>query len=237
MPPVGGKLHGASVGPEDRDLLPDVPKQGAVGLVEDAHVEGLDQPPRAETYRPFAQDPFRYMTLVLRTEGDPSSYATPLRQAVVDVDPEQPVSGLKTMDEVLSTELAHRRFSLLLMALFAGIAVLLVSVGLYGMLSFNVSRRRHEIGIRRALGALPQNIIAQFLGDGLRMIALGLFIGSVGALMLIRFISTQLYGVTATDLPTYAAAALLLIAVGLFACYLPARRAAQVEPMTVLRTE
>jgi putative ABC transport system permease protein len=208
-----------------------------VGVVDDAHVEGLDLPPRPETYLPFAQEPFRYMTLVLRTDGDPASCATSLRQAVVEVDPDQPVSGLMTAEEVLSTELAHRRFNMMLMGLFAGVAVLLVSVGLYGMLSFNVSRRRHEIGIRRALGALPQDIISQFLGDGLRMIALGLCIGVASALVFSRFILTLLHGVSATDIPTYAAAALLVISVGLLASYLPARRAARVEPMTVLRTE
>jgi predicted permease len=208
-----------------------------VGVVGDVYVEGLDTPPRPETYRPFAQDPFSFMTLVLRTEGDPATLATALREAVVDVDPNQPVSDLKTIDEILSTELAHRRFNMLLMGLFAGVAVLLVAVGLYGMLSFNVSRRRHEIGIRRALGALPHDIAVQVFFEGAKMIGLGLCVGAAGALALVRFISTQLYGVSAVDLPTYAASALLLVAVGLLASYLPARRAARVEPMTVLRTE
>jgi predicted permease len=208
-----------------------------VGVVGDAYLEGLDTPPQPEAYRPFAQDPFNFMSLVLRTEDDPATYATALRQAVVDVDPNQPVSGLKTIDEILSTELAHRRFNMLLMGLFAAVAVLLVAVGLYGMLSFNVSRRRHEIGIRRALGALPRDIIVQIVSEGAKMIGLGLCIGAAGALVLVRFISTQLHGVSATDLPTYAVSALLLVSVGLLASYLPARRAARVEPMTVLRTE
>jgi putative ABC transport system permease protein len=177
------------------------------------------------------------MTLVLRTDDDPASYATALRQTVVAIDPTQPVSDLKTMDEILFAELAQRRFNMLLMGLFAGVAVLLVAVGLYGMLSFSVSRRRHEIGIRRALGALPRDIVVQFTFEGVRMIALGLCIGAAGALTLVRFISTQLHGVSATDLPTYVIAGLVLISVGLLATYLPARRAARVEPMTVLRTE
>ncbi len=208
-----------------------------VGIVDDAYVEGLDLPPRPETYRPFAQDPFNFMTLVLRTGGDPASYAAPLRQAVIDVDPTQPVSDLKTMDEILSTELAHRRFNMLLMGIFAGVAVLLVAVGLYGMLSFSISRRRHEIGIRRALGALPRDIAVQFISEGVRIIVVGLCIGTAGALALARFISTQIHGVNATDPPTYIVAALLLFLVGLLASYLPARRAARVEPMTVLRSE
>jgi putative ABC transport system permease protein len=208
-----------------------------VGVVGDAFVEGLDLPPRPETYRPFAQDPFNFMTLVVRTEDDPATYATPLRQAVSEVDPKQPVSEIKTMDAILSTELAQRRFNTLLMSIFAGAAILLVAVGLYGMLSFSVSRRRHEIGIRRALGALPRDIVIQFTSEGVRMIALGLCIGAAGALLLVRFISTQLHGVSATDVPTYMAAAVVLVSVGLLASYLPARRAARVEPMTVLRTE
>jgi putative ABC transport system permease protein len=208
-----------------------------VGIVGDAYVEGLDLPPRPETYLPFAQEPFNFMTLVLRSEDDPASHATALRRAVSEVDPTQPVSEIKTMDAILSTELAQRRFNMLLMGIFAVAAVLLVAVGLYGMLSFSVSRRRHEIGIRRALGALPRDIVVQFTSEGVRMIALGLCIGAAGAFALARLISAQLHGIGATDLPTYALAAVLLVSVGLLASYLPARRAARVEPMTVLRTE
>mgnify|MGYP001826531666 CR=1 FL=1 len=208
-----------------------------VGIVGDIHVEGLDLPPRPETYLPFAQDPFTFMTLILRTGDDPASFAPALRRAVKEIDPNQPVNRIKTMDAILVTELAQRRFNMLLMGTFAGVAVLLVAVGLYGMLSFSISRRRHEIGIRRALGALPGDIAAQFVRDGLRMMALGLGIGLAATLVVARFLSAQLHGIRATDPLTYLIAALVLIGVGLFACYLPARRAARVEPMTVLRTE
>jgi len=208
-----------------------------VGVVGDAFVEGIDLPPRPETYRPFAQDPFTFMTLILRTGDDPASFAPALRQAVNEVDPTQPVNRIKTMDAILFTELAQRRFNMLLMGTFAGVALLLVAVGLYGMLSFNISRRRHEIGIRRALGALPRDIAIQFINDGIRMIVVGLGIGMAATLVLARFFSTQLHGIRATDPLTYIVAALVLTAVGLLACYLPARRAARVEPMTVLRIE
>jgi putative ABC transport system permease protein len=208
-----------------------------VGIVGDVHVEGLDIPPRPETYLPFAQEPFTYMTLILRTGDDPASFAPALRRAVNEVDPNQPVNRIKTMDAILATELAQRRFNMVLMGTFAGVAVLLVAVGLYGMLSFNISRRRHEIGIRRALGALPRDIASQFIRDGLRMIALGLALGLAATLVAARFLSTQLHGIRATDPLTYVFAALVLTGVGLLACYLPARRAARVEPMAVLRTE
>jgi putative ABC transport system permease protein len=208
-----------------------------VGIVGDVHVEGLDIPPRPETYLPFAQDPFTFMTLILRTGDDPGSFAPELRRAVNEIDPNQPVNRIKTMDAVLVTELAQRRFNMLLMGTFAGVAVLLVAVGLYGMLSFSISRRRHEIGIRRALGALPRDIATQFISDGFRMIAFGLGIGLAATLVVARFLSTQLHGIRATDPLTYFLAALVLIGVGLLACYLPARRAARVEPMAVLRTE
>ncbi len=208
-----------------------------VGVVDDVFVEGLDVPPRPETYRPFAQDPYPFMTFVLRTGEDPSSFALPLQQAVFDVDPAQPVSGVKTLDEVLAAALAPRRFNMLLMLVFAGVAVALAAVGLFGMISFSVTRRRHEIAVRNALGALPHNIVVQFVSEGARMVVVGLCVGTCGALALSRFISTQIHGVAATDLPTYVLAVLALAVVGLLASYLPARRAARLDPMTVLRGE
>ena len=162
-----------------------------VGVVDDVFTEGLDTPPRPETYRPFAQDPYPFMTFVLRTGEDPAAYALPLRQAVFDVDPGQPVSGVKTLDEVLAAALAPRRFNMMLMLVFAGVAVVLAAVGLFGMLSFSVSRRRHEIGIRRALGALPHDIAVQFISEGARMLVIGLAVGTAGALALAHLITAQ----------------------------------------------
>ena len=229
--PVGKRVSWHSSEGEDREWVT------IVGIVDDVYVDGLDTPPRPETYRPFAQDPFPYMTLVLRTQENPTSYATALRLAVADVDPNQPVSGLSTMEDVLETALTHRRFNMLLMGIFAGVALLLAAVGLYGMLSFSFSRRRREIGIRRALGALPRDIAVQFITKAAKMIAIGLGIGLAGALALARLISTQLHEVSAFDLPTYVVAMLILTGVGLLASYLPAWRASRVDPATVLRSE
>ncbi len=229
--PLGKRLSWTGSDGENRDWV------SIVGVVEDVYVDGLDTPPRPETYRPFAQDPFPYMTLVLRTQENPASYATALRRVVAEVDPDQPISGLTTMEDVLDTALINRRFNTMLMSSFAGVALLLAAVGLYGMLSFGVSRRRREIGIRCALGALPREIASQFICKGVRMIVAGLCIGTAGALALARLISSQLHGVSAIDPPTYIVAVLILGLVGLLASYLPARRAARTDPATVLRSE
>lgn len=229
--PLGKRISWGSSDGEDRDWVT------IVGVVGDIYVDGLDTPPRPETYRPFAQDVVPYMTLVLRTHGDPASYASSLRTAVAEVDPNQPVSGLKTMDDVLLTALAHRRFNMLLMACFASVALLLAAIGLYGTLSFSISNRRHEIGIRRALGALPRDIAVQFVHRGAKMIATGLCIGTIAAFALAGLISTQLHGVNAIDPPSFIVATLILLIVGLLASYLPARRASRIDPATVLRSE
>ncbi len=208
-----------------------------VGVVGDTHVEGLDVPPRPETYRPYRQDPFPYLTLVVRGEGDTATLTSAIRRAVVEVDPGQPVYGVKTMDEVLSSSMAPRRFNMLLLGVFALAALLMAGVGLYGVLSFSVSQRSHEIGIRRALGARPGDVIMQILREGLGLVLVGLAIGTAGALALTRLIATLVHGVSATDPPSYAVGMVILAAVALGASYLPARRAARVDPMVALRYE
>jgi len=229
--PLGKRISWGSSDGENRDWVT------IVGVVGDVYVDGLDTPPRPETYRPFAQDPFPYMTLVLRTHENPASYASSLRRVVAEVDPDQPISGLTTLEDVLDAALINRRFNMLLMGSFAGVALLLAAVGLYGMLSFGVSRRRREIGIRCALGALPRDIAAQFISKGVRTIVAGLCIGTAGALALARLISSQLHEVSAIDPPTYIVAVLILSLVGLLASYLPARRASRIDPATILRSE
>jgi putative ABC transport system permease protein len=177
------------------------------------------------------------MTLVVRTDGDAASFSDTLRTVVAEVEPDLPITGVKTMDEVVSSSLDTRRFSMLLLGIFASIAMMMAAVGLYGVMSFSVAQRTHEIGIRRALGAQPADLIRQVMGEGFRLVALGLGIGILGALGLTRTIMALIHGVSATDLPSYVLGVMLLASVGLLASYLPARRAIQVEPMRVLRAE
>jgi putative ABC transport system permease protein len=208
-----------------------------VGVVESTHVEGLDVAPRAETYRPYLQDPFPYMTLVLRSAGDAASLSSAVRRAVVEVDPDQPLSGVKTMDQVLVSSLAQRRFNMLLIGAFALVALALAAVGLYGVLSFSVAQRSGEIGIRRALGARPQDVILQVLGEGSCLVMAGLVMGTAGSLALTRLIQGLIHGVSPTDPLSYVLGILLLTTIALSASYVPARRAARVDPAVALRVE
>jgi putative ABC transport system permease protein len=153
------------------------------------------------------------------------------------VDPDQPVFGVMPMTKLLSDASAERRFSLLLLTLFAGLALLLSAIGIYGVMAYGTTQRRHEIGIRLALGAGTRDVLGLVVGQGMRLVGIGLLIGLTGAWLLSRVLTSQLYGVSARDPLTYVAVALVLGAVALAASYLPARRALRVDPMTSLRSE
>jgi putative ABC transport system permease protein len=148
-----------------------------------------------------------------------------------------PISGVRTMNEVLRETVAERRFTLAMTGLFAALALLLAAIGLYGVMAYLVHQRSHEIGIRRALGARPGQILSLVVGQGLKLTGLGVALGLAGALATTRWLSSQLFGVSSTDPLTFLSIPLLLAAVALLACWLPARRAARVDPMTALRTE
>jgi putative ABC transport system permease protein len=208
-----------------------------VGVVGDTHLEGLDTVPEPEMYFPFRQSPMPYMTLVVRTSGDAAGLADTVRRVVAEIDPDQPVTGVATMDEVLADSLARRRFTMVLLGVFAAIGMLMAAVGLYGVMSFFVAQRTHEIGIRLALGARPGDVVRLVVNEGLRLVAAGLVIGALGALGLTRLIGALIHGVSAADPPSFVLAAALLVAAGLLASYVPARRAVRVEPMSVLRSE
>jgi putative ABC transport system permease protein len=178
------------------------------------------------------------MYVVARSSaGDPSGLASAMRAAVREVDPEQPVYNVRTMQEVFSRSVAQRRFSMFLLSIFAGVALLLAAIGLYGMMAYTVTQRTHEIGIRMALGAQRGEILRMVVGQGLVLAVVGVGIGLVGAVAATRMMSSLLYGVSAADPLTYAGVSLLLIAVTVFACYIPARRATKVNPMIALRYE
>ena len=208
-----------------------------VGVVGDIRHSGLHEEPKPEMYRPFAQAPGATMMLVVRTDGNPLRLAAALRSQVNTLDPDQPIGKISTMAGLISDSVAQPRFYTLLLSLFAGLAAVLAAVGIYGVISYSVSQRTHEIGIRMALGAQRADILKMMVGRGLLLTLLGVALGLGGAFAATRVLSSLLFGVTPTDPATFAAVAAVLAAVALLACYLPARRATKVDPMVALRYE
>ena len=208
-----------------------------VGIIGDVRHWDLISAPQAEAYVPLQQSPQRNMTVVLRAATDPTGLATAVRSEIQSVDPNQPVFNIKTMEEILARSLLPQTFPMALMAIFAGLALLLAAVGIYGVISYSISRRTHEIGIRMALGAQPRDIFKLVVGQGMVLTLAGVGVGLAASFALTRFLQSLLFGVSATDPATFAGVALLLAAVALLACYLPARRATKVDPMVALRYE
>jgi putative ABC transport system permease protein len=208
-----------------------------VGVVADARRYGLDEAPRPELYFPYAQAPRRYMTIVMRTAGDPAALAAVARAAVWGIDPEQPVSEVRTLDQILTRSLAARRFNMLLLAVFAATALALATVGLYGVVAYSIARRTREFGVRLALGAQPRDLVCLVLAHGLGLTLAGLVIGLFVSLAATRALSTMLYEVSATDPVTFGAISAVLALVAAAASYLPARRAMRVDPLVALRAE
>jgi putative ABC transport system permease protein len=208
-----------------------------VGVV--AHVKnyGVDESSRSELYLPYLQNSVGSLTLVVRSDSDPTSLSTGLRQAVRGIDPELPVFAVRTLESLVSDRTAQRRLAVLLISVFAGVALLLAAVGIYGVMSYSVSQRTQEIGIRMALGAEQNQILKMVLRHGSLMALLGTAIGLVSAFALARLITTMLFQTSAADPPTFSVVPLLLLAVALLACYIPARRAMRVDPMVALRNE
>ena len=163
--------------------------------------------------------------------------AASVRRAVWEIDKDQPVSNIQTMDAILADSIARQRFSMVLLALFAGVALVLAGVGIYGVMSYSVAQRTHEIGIRMALGAPTAAVLKLALGYGMKLVIIGIVIGLIAAFALTRLMSTLLFGVTATDPATFTLISLLLIGVAALASYIPARRATKVDPMIALRYE
>jgi predicted permease len=217
-----------------------------VGVVRHVKQWGLGADPKsaveAQFFYPFMQLPEKLMPLaagavavVLRTAGDPAAMMGPVRRAVTEHDPREVVYGVQTLDEILTGSVAARRLTMVLLAIFAGLAVLLSCVGIYGVVSYVVGQRIHEIGVRMALGARRSDIMRLVLGEGAKMALAGVAAGIAAALALTRLMANQLFGVSAHDPVTFAAVAVLLTLVSLLACYLPARRAVRVDPMVALR--
>jgi putative ABC transport system permease protein len=190
-----------------------------------------------QVYLPFVQNPSRIMRLVIRTSGEPAGITSAVRHAIETVDPNQPVTEIRTMDEFLAAAVSQRRLSMLLLGVFGAVATLLAAVGIYGVMAYAVSQRAHEIGIRMALGATPSDVLRMVVGDGMRLAGLGLGLGLSCSLVAVRYLQSQLYGVNAADPLTFAAVAAGLAAVAAAACYFPARRATHVDPLVALRYE
>jgi putative ABC transport system permease protein len=213
------------------------PMATIVGVAGDVRQAAPDQPPRDEFFVSSQRFPNQEMAFVVRTDGDPAQLGPAVTRAIRSVDPDQPVFGVMPMTKLLSDASAERRFSLLLLTLFAGLALLLSAIGIYGVMAYSTTQRRHEIGIRLALGAGTRDVLGLVVGQGMRLVGIGLVIGLTGAWLLSRVLTSQLYGVSARDPLTYVAVALVLGVVALAASYLPARRALGVDPMTSLRSE
>ena len=208
-----------------------------VGVVGDMKSDGFDAPIAPHIYIPAFQGPPYASVLFLRTRANTGTLGDQIRAAVQSVDSNLPLFGVRTMDEVITRSMAERRFALEILAIFAGVALLLAAIGIYGVMSYTFSRRIHEIGIRVARGAQRMDILRMALGEGMRMVVLGLVAGLIGAAALTRFLRSLLFNVTATDPIVFAAIAALLAAVALLACYIPARRATRVDPLVALREE
>ena len=235
--PVGKRLKLAVPGSDTHEI---------VGVVRHVEHFGLDgqTPAQAEFYFNFNQIPLavlpryvRRVNLLVRTRPDPLTLAAPVRSQISALDKDQAVFNVRTMEQMLSQSVAARRFSTILLGVFAVLALALAAVGIYGVISYSVAQRTREVGIRMALGAQTMDVLKLVVRDGLKLVMIGVVVGLVGALVLTRLMSTLLFAVTPTDLVTYATVALGLFVVALLACYIPARRATKVDPLVALRYE
>jgi putative ABC transport system permease protein len=225
--PIGNHLQ-FSVASRPREI---------VGVVGGVHDTGFDQQPRPTIYFPYMQAGDQTMSLVVRTDSQPAAILPSIKNAIRAVDKDQPVFNVKTMDEIISGVVSAQRLAFILLGVFAFLALALAAVGIYGVTSYSVSQRTHEIGIRMALGARESDVLRLVVGRGLLLGAVGVAIGVAGALLVTRFLSSMLYGIRPTDPLIYLGVSLLLTAVAVMASYIPARRAAKVDPTEALRYE
>jgi putative ABC transport system permease protein len=215
----------------------DNPLHTIVGIVGNIKHRGLDSEFDPEFYYPYPQTPVRFSSIVARTQGNPLSLATAVRNAVLEVDKEQPLTRPRTMEMAISDSVTQRRLNMILLGIFGALALALAAVGIYGVMSYTVTQRTREIGIRMALGARRRDVLNSVVGQGMSMAASGVGIGLLGAFLATRLMETLLFGVKPTDPATFGGIALLLLGVAFFACLIPARRATKVDPVVALRFE
>ncbi len=236
------RRHFADTNPIGQRLMLDIDNETApreiVGVVGDVRRAALDTEAAPEFYLPYEQVPERRMNLVVRTTAaDAASMTASVRGAVRDLDKDQLIWQTRTLDQLLAASVAGRRFNMLLLGIFAAVALLLAALGIYGVMAYSVTRRTHEIGIRMALGARAGDVLKLVIGQGMLLAGAGVALGLIGALAVTRVLTTLLYGVSPTDPLTFAGLALLLALIAFVACYVPARRATKVDPMIALRYE
>jgi putative ABC transport system permease protein len=208
-----------------------------VGVVGNVRYDSLiDESPPA-VYFPHPDLTYSFMTLVVRTDGDPAAIAPAVQREIRSLDPNQPVSDVRTMDQVMSEWVSRSRFNTLLLGLFAGLATLLSAVGIFGVMNYSVALRTRELGLRLAIGAQPRQVLMLVLRQGLLLTVFGVVLGLLAAFALTRLLSGLLFGVQAVDVSTFTTISLLLVLVSLLACYLPARRAMRIDPLQALRYE
>ena len=208
-----------------------------VGVVGDVRYDNLTAEAEPTVYYPHPGLTYEFMTIVVRTAGDPAEMAPAARREIAAIDPDQPVSDVRTMTQVMADTVGRARFNTLLLGIFAGLATLLAAVGIFGVMNYSVQLRTREIGLRMALGAQPGRVLMLVLRQGLILTLIGIGVGLAGALALSRVMSGLLYGVTASDPATFAAIVVVLGVVSLIACYIPARRATRVDPLIALKYE
>jgi putative ABC transport system permease protein len=215
----------------------DAPWPTVVGVVSDVRQSGLAGDVMLEVYSPVLEDAGDALSFVIRTAGEPAHLISAMRATVAEVEPNQPIHNVMTMEQRLANTTASRRVNTALLGSFAAVALLLALAGIYGVMSYAVTQRRREIGVRMALGAQRSDVVGLIMRSGLRLTLMGVAIGLAGAFVLTRYLSSLLYSVKATDPLTFLGIALTLTGVAMLACWLPARRAAKAHPMVALRCE
>ncbi|HVX66610.1 MAG TPA: ABC transporter permease [Bryobacteraceae bacterium] len=208
-----------------------------IGVVDDVRSSGLDVPPRPQIYQPFTHYNHPEMTIAVRTVSNPSLQIAAIRQEVRKLDKDVPAMNVRVMKEVVARSVSGRKFQMLLVVLFAGLALVLAVIGIYGVVSYSVAQRKHEIGLRMALGAVRRDALALVLREGMALAAAGVALGTAAAFVVTPVLRRFLYGISATDPMVFCGSALLLLAAAFAACYLPARRAADTDPLVALRYE
>jgi putative ABC transport system permease protein len=224
--------------PEENRLYGNKPaSREIIGIIRDVKHWELNERGEAELYVPFTQLPNSWMFIAVRGDEQVMNLAGAIRSAIRSIDPNQAVSNIRLMEDRLSSSIATERVNTVVLGFFAVVAMLLAALGIYGVMSYSVTQRTHEIGVRMALGAERRDVFRLVVGQGLELTLIGVALGLAVSLALMRFISSLLFGVSAADPLTYTGVSLILLVVAMLACYLPARRATKVDPMIALRYE